>query len=253
MEMTLATRTQGNAWSRRMRLYWKALMLRGEAYQEVLDSPSPRKEGFRLLVVLFLTTGVVVSVGLALHWMTLPRMDVLEAAVNDLVYDSRVYQAFVEAAPAGGTLFNLLYQLFWFVLTLELGYPTARDILLGPLSMLALGLFRWVTFAVFGEWVARKFGGAARPHAFWAALALAAAPALLHMLTLVPGLYVPGGLMAAWLALTSYQAVRATYPTLSWRKCLAVEVWMFALHFICIALAVVLGVVLGVVLYQILF
>jgi hypothetical protein len=73
------------------------------------------------------------------------------------------------------------------------------------------------------------------------------------MLTLVPGLVVPSALLIAWLALTSYQAVRATYPGLSWRQCLAVELWMFALHFICIILAVVLGVVLGVVLYQVLF
>jgi hypothetical protein len=228
-------------------------MLRGDAYQEVLNTTTPRKEGFRLLAVLFLTTGVVVSLGMVLGWMTLPRIDLLQAGVSQIVFDSAAYQAFAAASPTASLLFNAFYQLFWFVLTLELGYPSARDILLGPLSMLGLGLFRWVTFAVFGEWVARKFGGTARPHAFWAALALAAAPALLRVLTLVPGLYVPGGLMAAWLALTSYQAVRATYPTLSWRKCLAVEVWMFALHFICIALAVVLGVLLGVVLYQMLF
>jgi hypothetical protein len=234
-------------------LYWKALLLRPEAYAEALDTPSPRKEGFRLLVVLYLTVGVVVSLGLALHWMTLPRVDVLQTQVSDFVFGSGAYQALAASQPTATLIFNLLFQLFWFVVTLELGYPSSRDILLGPLSMLGMGLFRWATFAIFGEWVARRMGGKARPHAFWAALALAAAPALLRMLTLVPGLVVPSALLIAWLALTSYQAVRATYPGLSWRQCLAVELWMFALHFICIILAVVLGVVLGVVLYQVLF
>jgi hypothetical protein len=96
-------------------------------------------------------------------------------------------------------------------------------------------------------------GGVAARHAFWAALALAAAPALFRVLTVIPGFYLPSALLVAWLLLTSYQAVRATYPNLSWQRCLAVELWMFALHFICIFLAVVLGVLLGVVLYQLLF
>jgi hypothetical protein len=250
MATAIAGRTLGNAWTRRLRLYWKALLLQGEVYREVVDASAPRKEGFRLLAVLFLTVGVLVSLGLALGWLTLPRIDLLQASVSESVFESQAYQAWAAASPTGALLFNAFYQVFWFLLTIEVGYPSARDIVLGPLSMLGLGLFRWATFAIFGEWVARRLGGTARPHAFWAALALAAAPALLRTLTVVPGLYLPGGLMVAWLALTSYQAVRATYPTLTWRQCLAVELWMFALHFICIILAVVFGVVLGVVLYQ---
>jgi len=253
METALNAGTRGNAWTRRLRLYFKALLLQEEAYTEVLQSPSPRKEGLRLLAVLFLTVGVVVSLGLVFDALTLPRINTLQASVDNFVFGSALYQQWSAGAATGVLLFNTLYGLFWFALRLEIGYPTTSDVLWGPLSMLALGVFRWFTFAVFGEWVGRKLGGVARPHAFWAALALAAAPALLRMFTILPGLYVPSSLLLAWLALTSYQAVRATYPNLSWRRCLAVELWMFALHFICIMLAIVLGVVLGVVVYQLLF
>jgi hypothetical protein len=253
MENAPPMTTPGNAWTRRLRLYGKALLLREEAYREVLANLSPRREGFRLLVVLFLTVGVVVSLGEVFDLLTLPRVDQIESSLNQFVFGSSLYASLEAGNPTLALVLSALYQLFWFSLSLEIGYPSPRDIILGPLSMLALGLFRWVTFAVFGELVARRLGGTSRPHAFWAALALAAAPALLRMLTVIPGVVVPSALLVAWLALTSYQAVRATYPALSWRRCLAVEIWMFALHFICIFLAVVLGVLLGVVLYQLLF
>jgi hypothetical protein len=249
----VAAPTSGNAWTRRLRLYGKALLLRDSAYQEVLAAPGPRREGLKLLIVLFVTVGLATSLGLTLDLLTLPRVETLEAQVSGFVFNSQAYQALSSGGPTGGQIFNVIYQLFWFVLKIDLGYPSPRDIVFAPLSMLSLGLFRWVTFAVFGEWVARRLGGSARPHAFWAALALAAAPALLRLLDIIPGFYLPGSLMLAWLALTSYQAIRATYPTFSWKRCLAVESWMFALHFICIAMAVVFGVVLGVVLYQALF
>jgi hypothetical protein len=253
METALPVKAPGNAWTRRLRLYWKALLLQPSAYREVVESPSPRKEGLRLLVVLFLTVGVIASVGLALNWATLPRVDQIQASVSQFVFASSAYNAWAAGSPTAALIFNAFYRVFWFVLSIEIGYPSSRDILLGPLSILTVGLFRWVTFAVFGELVGRRLGGVSKPHVFWAALALAAAPALLRVLTVIPGFYLPSGLLVAWLLLCSYQAVRATYPNLSWRRCLAVELWMFALHFICIFLAVVLGVLLGVVLYQFLF
>jgi hypothetical protein len=253
METSLPVTTGGNGWTRRLRLYGRALLLQEDAYREVIAAPSPRKEGLRLLVVLFITVGVITGLGLALDVMTLPRVDLIQSYVDAFVFDSQLYASLAAGSPTVALIFNALYRVSWFAFSMEVGYPSTRDILLAPLSMLALGLFRWFTFAVFGEWVGRRLGGISRPHVFWAALALAAAPALLRVFTLIPGFYLPGGLMAAWLLLTSYQAVRATYPNLSWQRCLAVELWMFALHFICIFLAVVLGVVLGVVLYQLIF
>jgi hypothetical protein len=245
--------TPGNGWTRRLRLYGKAFLLQEAAYREVVDAPAPRKEGARLLAVLFLTVGVVTSLGLALDWMTLPRVDQIQTYLSQFVFDSQLYGAWAAGNPTGALIFNAFYQLFWFVLSIEIGYPSSRDIILAPISMLAVGLFRWVTFAVFGELVAKRLGGVSRPHVFWATLALAAAPALFRVLTVFPGFYLPSSLLVAWLLLTSYQAVRAAYPNLSWQRCLTVELLMFALHFICIFLAVVLGVVLGVVLYQLLF
>jgi hypothetical protein len=65
--------TPGNAWTRRLRLYWKATPVAGGRLPRGGRFTFLRKEGFRLLVVLFLTVGVVTSLGLALDWMTLPR------------------------------------------------------------------------------------------------------------------------------------------------------------------------------------
>jgi hypothetical protein len=119
--------------------------------------------------------------------------------------------------------------------------------------MLAVGLFRWVTFADLWRAGGAPLRRSRQPHASGARWRWPSAPVLFRGLNVIPGFYLPSGLLVVWLLLTSYQAVRATYPSLSWQRCLAVELWMFALHFICIFLSIVLGVVLGVVLYQLLF
>lgn len=126
-------------------------------------------------MILFVTVGVVTSIGLALDWLTLPRIDQIQSYVSQFVFDSQAYQAWAGGSPTGALIFNALYQVFWFVLTLEMGYPSTRDILLAPFSLLAMGLFRWFTFAVFGEWVARRLGGTAKPRAFWVLLVTATA------------------------------------------------------------------------------
>jgi hypothetical protein len=120
METAIPAKTPGNAWTRRLRLYGKALLLQESAYREVLLSPAPRKEGFRLLVVLFLTVGVITSLGLALDWMTLPRVDLMQSYVSEFVFNSQIYAAWAAASPTGALIFNAFYQIFWFVLSIEI-------------------------------------------------------------------------------------------------------------------------------------
>jgi hypothetical protein len=115
-----------------------------------------------------------------------------------------------------------------------------------------MGLFNWVTFAIFGELIGRKLGGQARRRAFWGALAVANAPQMLTVLNIIPGLVVPSGLLWSWTLLTSYQATHATYPQLSWRRSLSTTLLMYALHYFFVFLSIVLGALLGVLAYSIL-
>jgi hypothetical protein len=232
------------------RQLWQALLLQPEAYRPILESGHPVKHGFRVLTALYLITGVIVSLGLVFHYLTLPRVELIQNEVSQVLFDSSIYAQLAAQQPAVAAVINLGYNLAWALTRLRIGYPTASDLWLTPLSLWGMGLFNWVTFAVFGELIGRKLGGLAPRRAFWGALAVANAPQLLTVLTIIPGLVVPSGLLWGWTLLTSYQAVQATYPQLSWRRSLSTTLAMYALHYFFIFLSILLGALLGVWIYS---
>ena len=235
------------------RQFWQALLLQPQAYRPILASAHPVRQGFRMLTALYLITGVVISVGLVFHYLTLPQVELIQSEVSELLFGSSFYAQLAVEQPAVAAVVNLGYSLAWYLTRLRIGYPTANDIWLTPLSLWGMGLFNWVTFAVFGELIGRKLGGQAPRRAFWGALAVANAPQLLTVLSIIPGLVVPSGLLWGWTLLTSYQAVRSTYPQLNWRRCLSTTLAMYALHYFFIFLSIILGALLGVLIYSLMF
>jgi hypothetical protein len=234
------------------RQFWQALLLQPEAYQPILRSERPVRQGFRMLTALYLITGLITSLGLIFNYLTLPRVEVIQSQIGDLIFNSALYQQWAVQQPALAAVLNLGYHLFWFTAGIRIGYPSRLGIFLTPLSLWGMGLFNWVTFAIFGELIGRKLGGQARRRAFWGALAVANAPQMLTVLNIIPGLVVPSGLLWSWTLLTSYQATHATYPQLSWRRSLSTTLLMYALHYFFVFLSIVLGALLGVLAYSIL-
>jgi hypothetical protein len=251
MTDTTSTQRAGPGFLRStFRQFWQALLLQSEAYQPILQSEHPVRQGFRMLTALYLITGLVTSVGLIFHYLTLPKVELIQTQVGDLILNSALYQRWIIEQPALAAVVNLGYRLFWFIAGIRIGYPSRLDIFLTPLSLWAMGLFNWVTFAIFGEVIGRKLGGQAPRRAYWGALAVANAPQLLTLLNVIPGLIVPSGLLWSWTLLTSYQATHATYPQLNWRRTLSTTLAMYALHYFFIFLSIVLGVLLGVLVYS---
>jgi hypothetical protein len=232
------------------RQFWQALLLQSDAYRPILQSERPVRQGFRMLTALYLITGVLTSIGLIFHYLTLPKVEIIQTQVGDLILNSALYQQWTVEQPALAAVVNLGYRLVWSVVGMRIGYPSRLDIFLTPLSLWAMGLFNWVTFAIFGELIGRKLGGRAPRRAYWGALAVANAPQLLTVLNVIPGLVVPSGLLWSWTLLTSYQATHATYPQLTWRRTLVTTLAMYALHYFFIFLSIVLGVLLGVLIYS---
>ena len=232
------------------RQLWGALLLQEEAYQPILAAERPVRQGFKILTALYLTTGVITSLGLVFHYLTLPRVELIQTTVGDWIFSSALLQSWAAQQPALAAVLNLLYRLIWFIAGIRLGYPSVANVVLAPFSLWAMGLFNWVTFAVFGELIGRKLGGQAPRRAFWGALAVANAPQLLTVFSIIPGLVVPPSLLWSWTLLTSYQAVRVTFPQLSWRRTLSTTLAMYALHYFFIFLSIVFGVLLGVLIYS---
>ncbi|MCJ7513804.1 MAG: hypothetical protein MUO23_12655 [Anaerolineales bacterium] len=249
-ETSSGQRTEPGFLRATFRQFWQALLLQPEAYQPILGSERPVRQGFRMLTALYLITGLITSLGLIFHYLTLPKVELIQSQVGELIFNSGLYQQWTAEQPALAAVLNLGYRLFWFIAGIRIGYPSRLDIFLTPLSLWVMGLFNWVTFAIFGELIGRKLGGQARRRAFWGALAVANAPQLLTVLNVIPGLVVPSGLLWSWTILTSYQATHATYPQLNWRRTLSTTLLMYALHYFFIFLSIVLGVLLGVLIYS---
>jgi hypothetical protein len=235
------------------RQFWQALLLQEDPYRPMLKAEKPALQGFKLLTVLYLTVGVITSLGLVVHYLTMPRLDIIQQGLFDFLQNLRFYQQWVAQGSLWTLIFDVAYRLVWFFISFQTGYPSRTDIWLTPFSMWMLGVFNWYTFAIFGTLLARKLGGHSKKHAFYGALAVANAPQLFLIFNLVPGLYVPLGLVTTWTMLTSYQAARVIYPQLTWKRTLVVVIFMYALHYLFIFLAFVLGIVAGVVFYRMLF
>jgi len=202
------------------------------------------------MTILYVTVGMATALGMLLQYLTLPPLDQIQTNLQGLLTSTQVYQGWVQSGSAAAVVFDVLYRAFWFTANLRLDYPTRAGILLAPLSIWVGGLLRWVTFAIFGEYFGRKLGGQAPRRAFWGSLAVANAPQLFYLLTIVPGMIVPSSLVTGWMLLTTYQAMRVTFPALSWRRSLAAQFLMFAVNYLFIVLAFVLGILLGVAVYQ---
>ncbi len=232
---------------------WRALLLDGSAYRTVIEASSPARSGFKVLTVLLLTVGIATALGMLLRYLTLPPLDQIQTSVQSALTSTQLYQNWVQSGSTATILFNVLSRAFWLAAHLRLDYPTPAGILLAPLSIWIGGLLRWVTFAIFGEFFGRRLGGQAPRRAFWGSLAVASSPQLFYLLTVIPGMIVPSTLVTGWTLLTTYQAMRVTFPALTWKRSLSAQVLMFAVNELFIALALVLGILLGVALYQRLF
>lgn len=228
------------------RQFWQALLLQERAYKPILQSDKPSRQGAKLLTVLFLSTGLAVSLGLVFSYFTSPQLNVTQAQVYDWVFNNQYFEHFFPTGSLWNMFFKYAYAIVWLYIRVLTGYPSKWDILLGPFSNWLMGLFNWFTFAVFGEIIARKLGGRAHKRALFGTLAVAYAPHLLLFFSIFPGLTIPANLIVYWFIATSYQAVRVTYPQLSWKRSLVVTISMFALHYIFIFLSFVLGILLGV-------
>jgi hypothetical protein len=226
--------------------FWQALLLQERAYQPILQSDTPSRQGAKLLTVLFLTTGAAMSVGLVMHYLTAPKFDVIQPQIYIWLTQNRFYQSQFPEGSLWNMFIKFAYWVIWFFIRVWTGYPSKWDVILGPISNWMMGLFNWFTFAIFGELIARKLGGKAKKRAMFGTLAVAYAPQMLLYLNVIPGLTVPANLIIYWFIATSYQAVRTTYPQLSWKRSLVVTISMFALHYLFIFLSFVLGILLGV-------
>ena len=130
---------------------------------------------------------------------------------------------FGQMVQAGGQqaldMFNRFYDLGWQIFPRLAGYPdvgnAALNIVLFPVEMILL----WLIWGVVAHFAARLLGGKGTLTQTLGATALAEAPQLLSLVTVIPFVVV-GGVIGTWQMLCRYTALKTVHG-LSWQRAVA--------------------------------
>jgi hypothetical protein len=194
-----------------LRLLWRGLFLEPTAYDEAAADDNPFVEGVFLVIVIGIVAGLGLLIGGLLAWATMPDLGQIKATILEGLRSMAWYDAF-RSDPEVVRRFEQNYELGWRIGELLAPSPTQAFLMLlvTPLRL----LLSWLWFGLVAHGVARLLGGNGTIGQTLGAAALAAAPQLLLVLSLVPGLAVAG--IGTWTLLARYVAVRRVHENLPW-------------------------------------
>lgn len=216
---------------------WRALFLEQEVYEDMRDDDNPFVEGLFIVVIISVVVALAGLVGTLLARTATPDLQAMKQTVLDGL---RNMPWFGQMVQAGGQqaldMFNQLYDLGWQIFPRLAGYPdvggAALNIVLFPVEMILL----WAIWGVVAHLCARLLGGKGTLTQTLGATALAEAPQLLSLVTVVPFVVV-GGVIGTWQMLCRYLALKTVHG-LSWQRAVIATILPAILFFI---LIVVLG------------
>jgi hypothetical protein len=198
-----------------LRSSWGALMLRDDSYAEVRDDPSVVMRGLAVVLVVAILASLAILIGQVLSWATSPDMADLQDMVlyhlqrmpwyRDLAGDPGFLEGFVES-----------YERGWSVLPRLFGAPNLGGAALGLVTRPISFLIAWLILSLVIHVAAHLLGGSGSLAQTLGCLGLAAAPQLLSLLQIIPGVRV-GSLAAIWTFLCAYSAVKSTHG-MGWGK-----------------------------------
>lgn len=191
-------------------LLWDALFLKREPYARMKADHNPFVEGLFILALLGVALGLLGIVGASLQWASSPSL----AAVRDVIWTTLQQMPwFTAQSPQSQTAFASTWDSVWKAIQPLL--PTPANSLLGlvtkPLGLIAL----WLVYGVLAHAAARALRGTGTLNQTLGVTALAAAPQLLNVVTVLPFVQVAG--LGVWSLLCSYMALRIVHE-LNWQR-----------------------------------
>lgn len=210
-------------------LLWDALFLKRQPYARLKADRNPFVEGLFILAVLGVTLGLLGIVGSSLQWASSPSF----ASVRDTVWANLQQMPwFTAQSPEKQTAIASAWNSVWKVM--RPFAPTPANSLLGivtkPLGLIVV----WLVYGVLAHGVARALHGTGTLNQTLGVTALAAAPQLLNLVTVIPFVQVAGLVM--WSLLCSYVALRTVHE-LNWRRSAVATVIPALLLFILLIVA----------------
>jgi hypothetical protein len=219
-------------------LLWDALFLQREAYARMRDDDNPFVEGLFVLVVLGVALGLVGIVGATLEWASSPNIAEIRDTVLTNLQQMPWWQFMQQSAEAEATWYQI-WNGIWDVI--QATAPSPAGSLLGIVTV-PLGLIvTWLIYGLLAYLFARLLGGLGTLNQTLGATALAAAPQLLNLLTVLP--FVVMFSLGTWTLLCNYMALRTVHG-LNWQRSVAAAILPSV---VLVLLAVVIGAIAAIV------
>jgi len=211
----------------------RALFLRTDAYEELREVRNPFVEGLFIIVIVGIVIAIAGFVGTALEWASIPDL----GQIKDVVYQGLIqmpwYQQMVEQSPGFTDIFKRQYEWGWNIFPRLFGAPdlgsAAAKIILTPLSL----IIGWLIYGLLAHLFSRLLRGEANLSQTLGCTALAVAPQLLHLTTLLP-FVTAGSVVGTWALICRYvalkQAHRLTWGRAFWATVLPIlTLWLLGL------------------------
>lgn len=199
-----------------LRLGWNAMLLKEEAYEEMRRTTNPVVQGFILIVVVGLVIALLNLVGTGLEWASTPNLGEIKDTVFRYLLRMPWYEKVLKEVPDFPRQFKEWYDLGWRVFPTLFGAPGIGRAALGIIAT-PLGLvIRWLVYGLLAYLAARLLGGSGNLSETLGLLALAFAPQMLRVLSLLP-FFELGALVGVWGVLCAYLALKTAHR-LSWGR-----------------------------------
>ena len=216
-----------------LKLGWNALLLKEEAYEEMRAAASPVVKGLILIIVVGVIIALFALVGTAVEIASTPDL----GEIKDIVFRYiPLMPGWDEAPPGFAQEFQRWFDLGWQVFPKMFGAPDLWGAALGIVAIPVGLVIRWLIYGLIAFVFARWLGGTGSLSETLGVLALAVAPQVLNVLTLLPFVMM-GSLVSVWGILCAYLGLKVAHK-LSWGRAAWATLLPFILAF---GLLVLLG------------
>ncbi len=192
-----------------------AFLLQEDAYSGMRDDAQRMRRALILVVAVGLLVGVTGACGRLGEWAVSPNMDAIKAIVLSHLAQMPWY-AEMSGNPEALQIFRQYYDLGWNSAKALAPSPSAlAGIITTPLSLLIV----WLVYGVLAHLSARILGGKGSAGQTLACTALAVAPQLLNVVTVLPFAQAAG--VSTWTLVCNFTAIRSVHSLSGWRALIA--------------------------------
>ena len=220
-----------------LRLGWDALLFKEDAYEEMRAADNPVVKGLILIIVVGIVIALFGLVGTAIEIASMPNLDQIRDIVERFVPQFPFWAEIERTDPGALRRFQEIFGTVWdFV---DMASPTIGGAVMGIVGV-PLGLvIRWLIYGLLAYVFARWLGGAGSLSETLGVLALAVAPQVLNVLTVLPFVQM-GSVVNVWGVLCAYFGLKVAHK-LSWGRAAWATLLPFILAFALLFLLACLG------------